>query len=171
MRKINQMLINSQEIDYKIDRPEMFSNAEKQLFLKLLIKQNKVRNPTLEKIARCKILGIASFQEDVIAIGAIKPKTKSDFQIAKANIPTLSEKFAWEVGYFYTVPKFEGNRISSGIFDRLLEVYGDGNLMASTEIRRGNRMFQMLLNRQFKQAGSIWNSELSENKLQLFLRH
>lgn len=161
--------MDKSNVDYKIGEPDSFSSNEKSIFLNLLIKQNKVLNPTIEKIDRCKFLGTASFEGKAVAIGAIKPKTSSDFQEPKANLPDLSDHYRWEIGYFYTLPKYEGNHISTAIFNSLMQKYGAGNLMATTEIREENRMVNMLLNRGFKKAGKTWVSIKSGMPIQLFL--
>ncbi|MES2808054.1 MAG: hypothetical protein V4619_05495 [Bacteroidota bacterium] len=155
---------------YKVGKPSDFTDDEISTFLELLEKQNKVNDPSEQKIKRCKLIAIGYSWEKPVAIGAIKPKTASDFTAAKANLPDLAKDYDWEVGYFYTEPAFEGRRFSSALLSQLLTKYGDGNLMATTEIREGNRMVDSLEHRRFRQVGATWKSAISNNDLRLFLR-
>jgi len=164
------MEIKGDEITFKIGNPTDFTADEISFFVALLEKQDKVHDPSAAKVRRCKLLGMAFSAGKSIGIGAIKKKTASDFWPAKANLPEMANDFDWEVGYFFTEPGSEGKRISSTILSRLLVLYGNGSLMATTEIREGNRMIDSLEHRQFKQVGVTWKSTKSKNDLRLFIR-
>lgn len=155
---------------FKIGKPVDFTNDEISSFVELLEKQNKVQNPTEAKIKQCKFLAIGFSWGRPVAIGAIKKKTLSDFGPTKANLPELEKDFEWEAGYFFTEPDYEGKGFLSTIFNLLLTKFGEGRLMASTEIREGNRMIESLEHRGFKQIGNMWKSTISGNDLGLFLR-
>ncbi len=159
------------EVIYKFGSPAAFSEYDIESFLTLLKKQGKIENPVRWKIMRCRLLGAGFVEDNMVCIGAIKPRTFSDFTAAKANLPNLADLFDWEVGYFYTEPKYEGNKYSSGILDGLITHYGTGNLMASTEIREGNRMINSLQNRGFVENGNSWTSVKSSASLRLFLKY
>jgi len=156
---------------FKIGKPSDFTNEEISDFVELLEKQNKVHDPTEAKVKRCKLIGMGFSWGQPVAIGAIKPKTASDFTQAKANLPELAKDFEWEVGYFFTEPKFEGKSFSSTILNQLLTDFGSGRLMATTEIREENRMIKSLEHRGFQQSGQTWKSTKSGNNLRLFLRN
>lgn len=158
------------ELTIKIGSPENFSNLEIARFLQLLIQQDKVVNPSIAKISRCKILAAGFVDDEMVCIGAIKPKTASDFTEAKANLSELTNFFEWEIGYFFTKPKHEGNKYSSQLLDSLINDYGSDNLMASTEIRDGNRMINALENRNFVQMGQGWLNSKATETLRLFLK-
>ncbi|WP_316776580.1 hypothetical protein [Pedobacter antarcticus] len=155
---------------FKIGKPSKFTDDEINSFVELLEKQNKVLDPTVAKIKRCKLIGMGFSWGQPVAIGAVKPKTQSDFGMAKANLPELANDYEWEVGYFFTEPGHEGKRFSSTILNHLLKSFGEGRLMATTEIREGNNMINSLENRRFKQVGATWKSVKSGNDLRLFLR-
>lgn len=158
------------ELRIKIGSPEIFSSLEIASFLQLLIQQDKVVNPSIAKITRCKILAAGFVADEMVCIGAIKQKTASDFTEAKANLPELINFFEWEIGYFFTKPNYEGNRCSSQLLDSLINGYGSDNLMASTEIRDGNRMINALENRNFVQMGQGWSNSKGTETLRLFLK-
>lgn len=156
---------------FKIGTPAEFTDNEISSFVELLDKQNKVHNPSENKVRRCKFIAIGFSFGNPVAIGAIKMKTAFDFGANKGNLPDLANDYEWEVGYFYTEPEMEGRGFSSALLSQLLIKYGNGNLMATTEIREGNRMIDSLEHRQFKQIGSTWKSTKSGNDLRLFLRN
>ena len=158
------------DVTYKIGNPSDFTADEIRLFVELLKRQNKVHDPSEIRVKGCKLLGMAFSSKKPIGIGAIKKKTVSDFGQAKANLPNIATQFEWEVGYFFTDTESEGKGVSSTILSRLLLKYGDGKLMATTEIREGNRMIDSLEHRQFKQVGATWKSTKSHNDLRLFIR-
>lgn len=158
------------EKSFKIGKPTNFTDEEISDFVALLEKQNKVQDPTEQKIKKCKYLAMGFSWGKPVAIGAVKPKTASDFTPAKANLPKLAKDYEWEVGYFYTEPEFQGKGFSSVIFNQLLREYGNGRLMATTEMREGNTMINSLERRRFKQVGTAWKSVKSGNDLRLFLR-
>lgn len=159
-----------QDQSFKVGKPADFTDDEIEIFVELLEKQNKVHDPDVTKVKRCKTIAIGFSWGQPVAIGAIKPKTASDFAIDKANLPDLASDYEWEVGYFFTEKDFEGRGFSSTILTRLLNGYGNGRLMATTEIREGNRMINSLEHRRFKQVGSAWKSTKSGSDLRLFLR-
>lgn len=154
----------------KIGAPSEFSEDQINSFVELLEKQGKVESPSEAKVRKCKIIAIGFSWGKPVAIGAIKPKTASDFKIGKANVPDLTKDYEWEVGYFYTEPEHEGKKFSSIILDHLMKKNGPTNLLATTEIREGNRMIYSLEHRGFKPVGSTWKSSLSGNDLRLFLK-
>ncbi|MNG96506.1 hypothetical protein D3C79_555750 [compost metagenome] len=156
---------------FKIGPPSEFKDTEIESFLDLLLVQNKVENPTLDRIRNCKLIAIGYDWDIPVSIGAIKPKTKSDFTASKANLIDEADKYDWEIGYFFTDPDYQGKRYSSYIFKELLKIYGRGNIMASTEIRENNTMIHILEKHGFLRKGNAWNSSISGNKLRLFLRN
>ena len=141
-----------------------------QIFINLLIKQDKVRNPSIEKLYRCKFLSACTVDGEIVSIGAIKPKTNSDFDPAKANLPHLSVDFLWEIGYCYTDPNHTGNGYSSSIVEQLIEKLPENNLLASTELRSDNSMVRILERNGFKHFGNFWKSAIHHGDLGLFLR-
>ncbi|WP_316763674.1 hypothetical protein [Pedobacter aquatilis] len=155
---------------FKVGKPADFTDEEISDFVELLEKQNKVLDPTENKVKKCKLLAMGFSWGRPVAIGAIKQKTASDFTSAKANLPDLAKDYDWEVGYFFTEPEYQGKGFSTVIFNQLLKEYGKGRLMATTEIREGNTMIHSLEHRSFKQVGSTWKSIKSGNDLRLFLR-
>lgn len=156
---------------FKIGPPSEFKDTEIESFLDLLLIQNKVKNPTLDRIRNCKLIAIGYEWDIPVSIGAIKPKTKSDFTEKKANLIDEAYKYDWEIGYFFTDPDFRGKKYSSYIFKELLKIYGRGNIMASTEIREDNTMIYILEKHNFFRKGNAWNSSISDNELRLFLRN
>ena len=113
---------------------------------------------------------IANLENDIVAIGAIKRKTQSDFSPEKAGLQELSSDFEWELGYFYTQEKYVGQGIASMIAKLLIEEFGEGNLMASTEITANPAMVNILQKNGFRLFGKPWKSGIHENDLGLFLK-
>lgn len=156
---------------FKIGEPSDFTEDQIHSFIDLLEQQGKINNPSEAKVKKCKLIAMGFSWGKPVAIGAIKPKTESDFGVSKANLPDLAKEYDWEAGYFFTHPEYEGKGFLSIIFTQLLKLYGKANLMATTEIRDGNHMIRSLESRGFKQAGTAWKSSLSDNELRLFLKN
>ncbi len=154
----------------KVGDPKEFSTADLQMFLKLLIEQGKVQNATLQKIARCKLIAVCFFKSEMVSIGAIKPKTNSDFNIQKSNLEHLRDQFDLELGYCYTKDEYRGRGYSSEIANRLLGFTDMQNIMASTELRQDNGMVRILEKNGLKLYGQSWKSEIHGGALGLFLR-
>ena len=155
-------------ITYKIAPPSNFSDSEKQVFLDLLILQNKVINPTRLKIDRCSILGVCIINNEIVSIAAIKPKTNSDFGIEKANLENMRTEFKLELGYCFTRLAHIGNGYSSSLV-KLLIAEVKANLMASTELSN-DTMSGILMKNGFKQFGKQWKSKIHGGNLGLFLK-
>lgn len=155
---------------YKLGAPEIFSQIEKNDFFQMLVNQNKVKNPSITKLNGCRALCICFENDKMVSIGAIKPKTASDFEKPKADLPSLSNSFNWELGYCYTHPSFERKGYSSQIVKLLVTSICTENLLASTELRVDNSMVHILERNGFKQTGKIWKSGIHEGILGLFLR-
>ena len=139
-------------------------------FAEMLRKQGKVQGDLATKADRCKLVCIARVDGTAIAIGGIKPKTASDFSNEKAGVPELSNEFEWELGYLYTDREYSGRGIGSNVTRLLLEAYGKGNLLASTEITANPAMVRILERQGFRLFGKPWKSGIHANYLGLFLR-
>ena len=105
-----------------------------------------------------------------IGIGAIKPKTNSDFDEQKADLSRLFDDFNWELGYLFILDQHQGNSIASNMVNLLIQEYGDDNLMASTEINANPGMVRILEKNGFRQYGKPWKSSIHDNYLGLFLK-
>lgn len=155
---------------YELNEPKNFSSSNRQAFRDLLVKQAKVTNPTIEKVNRCSLLCFCKVDNEIVSIGAIKPKTRSDFSFTKANLGDLQNDFQFELGYCFTLPDHTGQGHSSKIVDILINRIGHVNLMASTELRVDNSMVGILVRRGFKQYGKPWKSTVHNGTLGLFLK-
>ncbi|MEO5942416.1 MAG: hypothetical protein ABIP30_15635 [Ferruginibacter sp.] len=82
-----------------------------------------MKNPSIDKLNKCKILCVCLVNGDTISIGAIKPKSPSDFSKPKANLLDLSIAFTWELGYCYTDINHVGKGYSSSV--ACLSQYGN----------------------------------------------
>lgn len=157
-------------IIYKIDIPENFSKAEKEIFRDLLQQQSKVTNPTIEKVNRCTLLCVCKLDNQIVSIGAIKPKTNSDFSSEKSDLEKMRNEFQLELGYCFTLPDKTGQGHSSTITKMLLDKLTNENVMASTEIRSDNSMVRILERNGFKQYGKPWKSVIHKGTLALYLK-
>jgi RimJ/RimL family protein N-acetyltransferase len=158
------------KIEYHIIPRAELNDAIRATFAEKLKKQNKVAGDPNGKADRCKFLCVVSIDSKSVAIGAIKVATKSDFNEQKAAVPELEKDFEWELGYLFTEPSHEGRGIGSYVVRLLLETYGRGKLMASTEIRANPGMVHILEKQGFRLFGKTWESMIHSNQLGLFLR-
>lgn len=158
------------KIEYEIIDHAEITDSVRQGFAAMLSKQGKVKGDLATKADRCKLLCIARVNGKVIAIGGIKKKTASDFTNEKAGVPDLSSEFEWELGYLYTHTDCSGRGIGSNVTRFLVEAYGKGNLMASTEITANPAMVRILEKHGFRLFGKPWKSGIHGNYLGLFLR-
>lgn len=155
---------------YKIGAPEEFTQCEKVRFLDLLKQQGKVRNPSIERVNRCKTLCICKIENEIVSIGAIKPKTISDFGSEKADQSDLCSKFLDELGYCFTLPTHTRKGYSTQIVKQLLDKSDNINIMATTELHEDNSMKRILENKGFKKHGKIWKSSIHKGLMGLFLK-
>ncbi len=154
------------EVVDKID----LQKHHRQLFAEMLELQGKVQGNLLTKADRCKSICIASIDGKPVAIGAIKTKTRSDFTEIKADLPQLEKEFSWELGYLFTDPKFQGQKIAQNVVKILIHHFGSDNLMASTEITANPGMVKILESNGFKLFGKPWKSSIHEHFLGLYLK-
>jgi GNAT superfamily N-acetyltransferase len=152
------------DLSFQIISTEKLTDKHRELFGDLLEKQGKLTPdpPFNEKADRCKLICIVEKDNETIAIGAIKPKTKSDFKKEKVNIPELEKLFEWELGYIYTTPDNEGLGIASNMVKLLVKEYGDENLMASTEINKNPAMVRILEKNGFRLFGQPWETTIPD---------
>ena len=158
------------KIEYEIINSNEFKDSHRNVFANMLHKQGKVQGNLYQKVDRCKLICIAKMKDKVVSIGAIKQKTQTDFSNNKAGIPDYSNKFEWELGYLYTDEDYEGYGIASTITSKLIDSYGKGNLMASTEIEANPAMVKILENHGFKLFGKPLKSDIHDDYLGLFLK-
>lgn len=155
----------------KVGAPVHFFKKEREQLLKLLTAQGKVVEPTIGKLVRCESICTCEYQEKMIAMGAIKPKTNSDFSALKSGEVARSEHFKWELGYMYTDEAERGKGHSQRIIECLLDRFGNHNLMATTETVATNPMRHILEKNGFVRCGKTWKSKIHEGELGLFLRY
>lgn len=157
-------------LKFKTIFKEDIEGSDRKIFADLLKKQNKVKGDLLTKANRCKLICIVSKDNHPIAIGGIKEKTKTDFNLNKANLSEIEKEVRWELGYLYTEPDYSGSGIAGFLVRTLIREFGTGNLMASTEISQNPAMVRILEKNGFKQYGKPWKSEIHSNYLGLFLK-
>lgn len=158
------------KIEYEIIHKSEFDDTLRNIFAGMLKEQAKVQGDLKLKLDRCKFICIAKVNANPAAIGAIKQINKSDFGRQKAGLPELLGEFEWELGYLYTKKEYERRGIASTIVKLLIENYGDGNLMASTEISANPATVKILERNGFRLYGKPWKSNIHDNYLGLFLR-
>ena len=158
------------KIEFEVISKSQITDAIRETFAEALKRQGKVQGNHQEMADRCQLICIAKIDSEVAGIGAIKVKTVSDFSAQKAGLPDLCSDFEWELGYLFTEPAHTGKGIGKNIARVLIEAYGAGNLMASTEIAANLAMVRILEIFGFRQFGKPWKSAIHENYLGLFLR-
>lgn len=159
------------KILYEVIEHQNIDDSVKKIFGLMLQKQGKVQGDFATKAGRCKLTCfVKADDDDVVAIGAIKQKTKSDFTSDKADLGRLEKEFEWELGYFYTESNYLGRGIALNISRVLIEEYGSDNLMASTEITNNPAMVKILEKNGFRLLGKPWESAIHNHYLGLFLK-
>ena len=100
----------------------------------------------------------------------LKERTNSAFTKEKANLMEMRQLFNWELGYLYTSENHRGLGVASKIVVKLLNIHGDENLMASTEIEENPGMVKILERHGFEQKGETWKSGIHEDILGLYIK-
>lgn len=157
-------------VQYEVVRAEELTSSIKRVFAEMLKKQGKVMGNLDAKADRCKMIALAKVNGHVVAIGAIKPKTRSVFSLDKAAVPSMEKKFEWELGYLFTLKEYAGQGIAKKLSNILVEEAGSKNLMASTELSENPRMVKILEEMGFRKYGTSWKSQIHGHDLALFLR-
>jgi RimJ/RimL family protein N-acetyltransferase len=85
-------------------------------------------------------------------------------------MPDLSNEFDWELGYLFTDSEYTERGIASNVARLLIETYGQGNLMASTEIAANPAMVRIVESHGFRLFGKPWTSGIQGKYLGLFLK-
>lgn len=158
------------ELTYKIIDTNEITTALATEFIDLLVKQGKVDKPTVARIQSCQKIVMCYSDKTLIGIGAIKPKTNSDFTKQKADLDTVNKKFEWELGYFFVDNDYRGYGISTTMARLLLIGKEKENIMASTELYPKNAMINVLEKFGFRQYGKPWPSMRHDGTLGLFLK-
>jgi len=158
------------KVEYQVTTRSGIDDELRAILAEKLDKQGKVKGDLTKKADRCKLLCIAKIDGTVVAVGGIKEATATDFEDGKAGLPELAREFEWELGYLFTEPNLEGKGIGSAVVRLLIEAYGKGNLMASTEISANPGMVRILERNGFRLFGKPWKSGIHSNNLALFLR-
>ncbi|HRE75262.1 MAG TPA: GNAT family protein [Flavobacteriales bacterium] len=159
-----------QELTFKILDKAKITTDIANSFIELLVKQGKVDKPTVDRIKSCRQLSLCYADSKLIGIGAIKPKTKSDFATTKADLMNIEQQFVWELGYFFIDDNYRGYGISTTIARLLLKGKDKENILASTELYPDNVMIKVLEKFGFRQYGKPWLSKRHDGTLGLFLK-
>lgn len=157
-------------LSYELIEKKDLVEEHKIILADLLKKQGKVKGPFSKKADRCEFLCIAKYNNKPVAIGAIKKKTKSDFNSNKADLQSLEKLFDFELGYLYTSEEMSGKGIASQITKLLISNFKQENLMASTEISANISMEKILIRNGFEKYGKPYKSERHDNVLSLYLK-
>jgi hypothetical protein len=144
------------EIKYNLDAPENFSQAEIDIFLLLLKKQDQVSTPSMKKIYKCPKICIVYVDDVAIGIGALKKGAKSQFDLA--GVKEIKDKFGLEIGYLFVDNEsgennYRGLGIGKTITNLLLRGVENQNVFATTEYNIGNPMLHTLKSLGFKSVG------------------
>ncbi len=156
-------------IDFKVGTPKEFSSQEIEDFLRLLIQQNQIKNPSIEKVKNCIILCSAYFQEELIGIGAIKQVYKTPFD--KAGVSELKDKYNHELGYLFIKENKEirGKGIAKAICNYLISQVPEENIFATTEQSEENSMVYILQGLNFEKVGETYSGAKTKKKIGLYL--
>lgn len=157
-------------LTFELIHKKDITDNHREIFADLLEKQGKVGGDYRRKADRCKTICFVTSDNIPIAIGAIKEKTKSAFSPTKANLSNLENLFEWELGYLYASELMTRKGIANQITQLLISDFGNGNLMASTELSANPSMVKILLRHGFERYGSPFKSQLHDNILGLFLK-
>lgn len=160
------------KIIYKIDKPNNFSEEEKNNFLLLLKKQNQVDNPNLEKINSCQFICITYVDNTAIGIGALKKIYKSPFDYAGVN--ELKDTFGLEIGYLFVDNdsnnnNYRGLGIGKTITRLLLRKVENQNVFATTELNINNPMIHILKSSGFESIGRPYKGKKTKRIISLML--
>ncbi|PWW34559.1 acetyltransferase (GNAT) family protein [Idiomarina loihiensis] len=158
------------KIEFQVIVNNEINDSVRKVVAEALYRQGKVQGNLSEKADRCKFLCIARINGEVVGIGAIKPKTKSDFSEQKADLSKLADDFNAELGYLHTNPAHARKGIARNIAKLLVDAYGKKNLMASTEVSANPGMVKILETLGFRHYGKPWKSVIHGNYLGLFLK-
>lgn len=169
MKDIENLLILSLMVKkFKVDKPDLFSEEEKDQFLQLLKEQGQVSNPTLERINASTLICLAFVDNNPIGIGAIKNVYKSPFDYAE--VPELKEDFDHELGYIYVKEGHKKLGIGKEISRLLLQDLGSKNVFATTELSDENSMKFILEKLSFKQIGKSYKGGKTGKDIALFVK-
>lgn len=158
------------ELIFKIVDKKNIKSLLATMFIDLLVKQGKVDKPSITRIQSCQKVVMCYADNLLVGIGAIKPKTISDFNKKKADLENVEKNFEWELGYFFVDNNYRGYGISTMMARLLLLGKDNENIMASTELYRSNAMINVLEKFGFRQFGKPWTSKKHDGTIGLFLK-
>ncbi len=143
-------------IDITIDKPINFPTKELESFLNLLIEQNQIINPSIDKIKGCYLLCFVKYDNLLIGIGAIKQGYKTQFD--KAGVSELKSFYNHELGYLYVIdhPEIRGKGLGKEISRQLISSLGRESLFATTEESESNPMKFILEKLDFQKVGNSY---------------
>jgi GNAT superfamily N-acetyltransferase len=154
-------------------RPSDVDAANERAFKTLVLDAGEVNPATLSDLyQRAKILAFARHEGELAAVGAIKrPYAEHRAGVFGRAVSKLEPaSFEYELGWFYVLPKFWGNRISSQLV-RALMPYADGASVFATSHVENDRMHAaMTKHGGFVREGSPYPSLENHIPIQLYVR-
>lgn len=156
-------------IDFKVGKPKEFSTKETEDFLRLLIQQNQIKNPSIEKVSNCALLCFAYYQNELIGIGAIKQVYKTPFD--KAGVSELKDNYNNELGYLFIKEDKEirGKGIAKAICKFLISKVSEKNIFATTEQSEENSMTYILQGLNFEKVGETYTGAKTKKTIGLYI--
>lgn len=158
------------KLTFEIELPSKFKKNQLDDFLKLLIKQNQVSNPSIEKIKASSYICIVYYDDLPIGIGAIKKVYNKPFDYAKVS--ELKNNFNFELGYLYVSEdgNYQNFGIGKTISKLLLKKLGNENIFATTEKSEQNSMIYILENLKFIKIGETYVGKKTKKSINLYVR-
>lgn len=159
------------ELVYTVGEPTTFSQEQRDNFLSLLIEQDQVGNPTMEKINKCRYLCMIRYNETAIGIGAIKRSGKTAF--TKSGMADLAGDYNNELGYVYVREEklYEDLGIGKSISKLLVKQVAGEKIFASTAVGNdASSMIWILKSLKFEQIGKPYKGGKTEKEIALFIR-
>lgn len=153
-------LFESANFDIKVVKPQQLTSEQFQQIHQLISAGGEIRPETLDAgIQRAQALGIATVDDKIVAVTAIKTPLESyrTGVFTKAGVPELLNTYHYESGFSYTDPAYRSLGVSAALHRKLFQTRNEP-LFAT--VRSENRVALLGLQRMgFKPIGSPFASE------------
>jgi hypothetical protein len=171
--QVHRQMIDHLDVEFTCLAPTAVDGVSAASFRQLVLAAGEVNPNTLPALYdNALALAFARVDGEIVGIGALKRPLTSyrDKVFERAKSRLAPESFEFELGWFHVLGKFEGNRISSRMVERLMP-WAEGTSVYATS-RINNSAMHAALTRHggFKPEGSEYRSSQGDVPIRLFVR-
>lgn len=166
--RTGELLLEDTSITYHNAKPSQITDDVLQQILALIENGQQVSMTRVSNnLRRAEMIGYAKFNDDIVGVMVLKNPNPNYRKKVFAEVPDLIEKYPYELGYVYVIPKYRGQGTASYLLNELV---GNRSDVFATTREDNTKMISLLKQNSFVQAGNTRKSDRGTYGIVLWIK-